>query len=484
MRRHADVEIGFQIDFHDHRLDEHLPAADVEALDHLDQVAVVGLRGDHHQRVGVLVRGDLHLAGKQVRADRPGRRRGSPGGSGRPRRAAGGGGVPRRRSLRERLQRRGDVLRLGILQVIDVNSAFAGGNVELADQLQHARKRSGAGDDDELVRPLLRDDLPDLHRPRGGGRDLSRRRHRDGLSGLDDGLGDAELPHHPTFRTGRLGLEDLGQLLRQLLCSRVVHGDDVDLLGPARLVELLDEFFQAAHVETEVADHQRVRRKDLEIGVARGELVQHVAHLVRFDVAELEQLGHHLFGRRRFLPPLEVDGDVGARRLLLLHQFPILAHRVDGPVVRVEGGDEHVPHVLRGNRGVREDGDLPRHALRQDEVALRELAHELDHFGEVPLVEGHHHRARAGADLLLVQRSDRARLGRARGRRRRGLVRRRPGRLRGLGRGRARRCQLTGTARRLRLRARCRCGDERRGQREQGSPARVVHEILPVHSME
>src|SRR5207237_8027407 len=37
VRRHADVEIGFQVDFHDHRLDEYLPAADVEALAPLDR---------------------------------------------------------------------------------------------------------------------------------------------------------------------------------------------------------------------------------------------------------------------------------------------------------------------------------------------------------------------------------------------------------------------------------------------------------------
>jgi len=57
-------------------------------------------------------------------------------------------------------------------------------------------------------------------------------------------------------------------------------------------------------------------------------------------------------------------------------------------------------------------------------------------------------------------------------------------RLRG---GRPRRLQLARAARRLRrllLGARRLRGDERRQKREQGSPAHLVHEILPGHSME
>src|SRR5262249_11416859 len=67
-RVNGDADSGrvVEVALHDYRLDEDLPAADVQPLHHLDQVPVVRLRGDHHQRVRVLVRGDLHLAAEEV----------------------------------------------------------------------------------------------------------------------------------------------------------------------------------------------------------------------------------------------------------------------------------------------------------------------------------------------------------------------------------------------------------------------------------
>src|SRR5439155_11354850 len=233
----------------------------------------------------------------------------------------------------------------------------------------------------------------------------------------------------------------------------------------------------------------------------------------RFDIAELEQPGDHLLGGRRLLPAVEIDGDVRAGGLLLLHELPVLDDRVDRPVVGVEGGDEDGPHVVGGDRRVGEDGDLPGDEFRQDEVALGELADELDHFGEVPLVEGHHHCARLVVDLLLVDGRARWRLGGARrpglrrswltgGRRSRRDDRNGPPRWRWRRLLRGRRRLLRGWRRLLRgrrlfrgrrrllrrrlllLRARRWRGDEGRREREQESPAQGMHEVLPGHSME
>ena len=244
------------------------------------------------------------------------------------------------------------------MQEVDLHSAAAGGHVELADQLHHPGEGARAGDDDELVGPLLGDDLADLHR--SAGTDCARRADR----GLPDArrrrsrlrVGDAE-GAGPGPAAG-LRSEDLLQLLLQGLRARVLHLHDVDLFRAARLIERDDEPLEAAHVEAQVGDDERVGREDLEVRVAAGELVDGIAHLVRFDVAKLEELGDHLLGGRSVLPLLEEGGDVRARRLLLL-----------------------------GNRRVGEQGDLPRYSLGKDEVAARDLADELDDLGQVLLVE-------------------------------------------------------------------------------------------------
>jgi len=46
--------------------------------------------------------------------------------------------------------------------------------------------------------------------------------------------------------------------------------------------------------------------------------------------------------------------------LLLLHQLPVLADRIYGPVVRIQGGNEDVPDV------VRRDGELERMVIFPD----------------------------------------------------------------------------------------------------------------------
>src|SRR3977135_4148309 len=57
--------------------------------------------------------------------------------------AAPAGRAPRpAHALRQRLERGGHVLGLRVLEVVDVDAAAAGGDVELADQLQHAAERA------------------------------------------------------------------------------------------------------------------------------------------------------------------------------------------------------------------------------------------------------------------------------------------------------------------------------------------------------
>ena len=276
------------------------------------------------------------------------------------------------------MQRGGHLFGLGVVQVVDVDGAVARRNVELAQQVAEPLERLLAGDHDQLVGPFVGDDLRGR---RGGG--SRRRRARPGAT---------------------LRLQDLGQLARQVLRAGMPHRDHVDLLRSAGLVELLDQLLQPPHVQPEVGEDHGVGREDLEIGVARNELRQDVAHLIRFHEMELEQLRHHLLGGGRLLAAVQVGGDLRARRLLFLHQLPVAPHRVDRPVVRIQRGEEHAPDLVGGNGSVGEDGDLPRHALGQDEVALGELADELDHLGQVALVERHQHRSRILAGILVIRR--------------------------------------------------------------------------------
>ena len=319
VQRGAEIGVVLEVDLHDHGLDEDLAPRDVEPLDQLDQVAPVGLAGDHHQRIRVLVGGDLYFAGRRRFF------------------AAG-----------KRLQRGRQVLGLRVLQRVDVHGAVAGGDVELPEQVADRRERFFRGDHDQFVGSLVGEDLP---------------------------------------RFLLLRLQDLAELLRQVLRRGMLHGDDADLLRAARLIELLDQLLQPPQIEAQLGDDQRIGREDLQIGIARGELREHVAHLLRLDVAELEELGDHLLGGRRFLAIGKQSGNV-----LLLGQLPVAADRIDGPVVGVECGEEDAPDLVGGDRRVGKYRDLSRDPLGQDEVAVGELADELDHLRQLALVERHQHR--------------------------------------------------------------------------------------------
>ena len=278
-------------------------------LDHLHQVAVVGLRGDDHQRVGVLVGGDLHLAAEQVGADRPVGRRARLGGWRRPPAAAAARqrrrvprGCPARAPAawrrRPRPWRSPGSRRARRLRPAGTSSWRISGE----DPCERAR----AGDHDQLVGPLLGDDLADLDRTGAGAAGQLLARLRDWRwAGRAATMGSAT-PSVPARRSracaGGLRGEDLGELLRQLLRSGVLHRDDVDLLEPPGWSSCATSF----------SSRRMLRPRSLMTSVSGGkiwksesrerELVQHVAHLVRFDVAELEELGDHLLGRRRLLP--------------------------------------------------------------------------------------------------------------------------------------------------------------------------------------
>src|SRR6267154_2571283 len=64
---------------------------------------------------------------------------------------------------RDGAQRRRQLVAVGVLAVIDVDAPVAAldGDVELLDEHEHARVRAIGGDDDELVRALVGDDLRD-----------------------------------------------------------------------------------------------------------------------------------------------------------------------------------------------------------------------------------------------------------------------------------------------------------------------------------
>ena len=167
----ADAELGLvaEVHLHDHRLDEHLPARAVELLDEpLDRGEVGAARLDE-QRVLRLVGGDLHLAAEELgglaarrRGRAPARRR-APGWPGSAAGTPAAPGAPALRlPLREVRERLRQLLGVRVLEEHDVDAALAARrDVELLDELEDALEALLVRDDDELVRPLVRDDLRD-----------------------------------------------------------------------------------------------------------------------------------------------------------------------------------------------------------------------------------------------------------------------------------------------------------------------------------
>ena len=155
----ADAErVGaLQLEVHDDRLDEDLPARLVEAIDDGAERGVVAERRRDDDRVGRLVGGDLHAALEDAR--RPARRR-----CGAGRRAAaaaaGAGALRAGDDVGERLR---ELRRVRVLERQDVDLALARlRHVDALDELEDAQVRALGRDDDERVRAIVGDDLRDV----------------------------------------------------------------------------------------------------------------------------------------------------------------------------------------------------------------------------------------------------------------------------------------------------------------------------------
>ena len=195
-------------------------------------------------------------------------------GGGPPARAA----RPVRRALRQRLQRRGDVLGVGVLERVDVDPPLAAdGDVDLLEQRVDALVRRRGGHDDQLVGALVGDeggDASPVRRCRAC-RDWAAPRRARGRARrrLGPGVG-------VTVSRGRApGRFALASNSFWMVWPgpgvRVPDLDDPHLVGAGAAVQLLDDPLEAVHVRADVVDDQRVRLEGDGVAVLADQLLHH-----------------------------------------------------------------------------------------------------------------------------------------------------------------------------------------------------------------
>ena len=332
---------------------------------------------------------------------------------------------------RDRAQRLRQLVAVRVLAVVDVDAPVAALDrpVELLDHALDPLVRTLGGDDDQLIRALVRDDLGDDHL---GGQitDLRPARPRCRRRG------GAPAP----FFSDLLHLEDLAQLLRHVGGGGVLQADDPDLLARARLIDLRQHLQHAFDVGREVRDDQRVLgREHDDVALLALDPAQHLRHLVRIDVFDVDQAGHVALAARN-VGVLAVDRDA-AHGLDLggLDDALEPARVLDGQAGRIERPQEQPVRLLGRDQLGRHDGHLlavGRNGAGQQELLAGDRRDPGDQIAELGVrLQIQLHDALAGRELLagvevlvadqLVRARD---AGRPAGRRARGRRRRRPAR--------------------------------------------------------
>jgi hypothetical protein len=261
----AGADVGAVLDAHlEHvDLDVELAALHVELVDDGLEVLVVCRRGDDDERAGVLVRGDLDVAGEQVGRD-----------------GAAGGLVLVGAGLRgllgaggQRGEHGGHGLGVRVLELADVDATAAAGqlDVEALDQAADDDVVGLVGDDDQGAGALIDDDAVDR---RG-----SRRRAAAALA-----LGRGRLA-----ALGALA-EDVTDDLRDLLGLGVLQLIEEDLLAGGRGVELGDDALEAADARALVGQDDQVADY-VDAALLALELVEDVADVLGAAVLDADQLG-------------------------------------------------------------------------------------------------------------------------------------------------------------------------------------------------
>ncbi len=257
------------------------------------------------------------------------------------------------------------------------------GHVELAHQSEDLLQGLLGGDDDELVGPVVGQDL--RHRKGAGGRALLRGTGG-GLSFLVLLLGAGVGPARRRGPRGRgVGLEDLGELLRYFRGRGILDRNHVHLLQGPRFVDLLEDALQLLHDGTEVGDDDGaapLQGIDLAPGCALEwvELVHHVGHVA---VANPDDLGDDLVlegvvlfaaVELRVLP----DGGGGLNELVVGAD---LRHR---DVLRLQRRQEGPPDLVAAHWVVGQNLEiLASDLLGEDEVLAGYLADRLDELLDV-----------------------------------------------------------------------------------------------------
>ena len=288
VERTAELAVLVERHLEDHRLDEDLLARRIEPLDHAAQRLVVLERRHDDQRVGRPIEVDAHVALEQQRralrparrpASAPARRAPAPPPGARP-----AAGRARDRDAGDRAQRLRQLVAVGVLAVVDVDAPVAAleRHVELADQRQQARVGALVGDDDQLVRALVGDDLrhhhlrrqvADLGRLLAAGRAGRRRRA-------------AARPLPPSCATWKISPSFCA-----ISVAAVFLISTIQIFSPgAGWSSSRTMRHHARDVGDRVGDDQRaLRREDDHVALLALEAPQHLRHLVDVGVLDADE---------------------------------------------------------------------------------------------------------------------------------------------------------------------------------------------------
>ena len=354
------LERGLQ----DDRLDEHLPPAHVELLDHgAERLPVLG-RGAHDERVGGGVGREAHGRGERDRggraggrglghgADRGGRRRlphAAVVAEGGDLRAARG--APRERAA-VRLGRRGRAHRLPDQLCQHAHQAVRRRVLEMVDVDARAPRRDG------LVEAC---------------RDGARPPHLVGRAGEHEGVrarvgGDAE----------HLAPDRVAQAPRGVLGGREAQRHDLGRALARGHVEVGEERGQTVDVGARVDHDQAVGgRIGRQQAVLRDQRLEHGHEPARLRVAERQDAGHDLVAA----------AGAARHRLARGHDLRERAARHRGEALHLQDGLENEVGLVGRDPGRRDDGHLAAHAVVDDEVPPGDLAHELGEHGQLHVLE-------------------------------------------------------------------------------------------------
>jgi len=256
---HAEALVGLdsefcrpvQADFHNNGFDENLSAADVEFFNDFEQRAIVRLVGRNDQRVGGFVCGDtdFSLEGFRCRGGAGGAWAG--GGTGPSCLRGGGGGGDG--GLGEDLQGLGDFFCGSVFEIIDVDAAFAcDGDVDFADEGLNGLQGSGAGDDNNFIGTVIRDELSQRRGCEGFSWGAGRRGRRWGwpigaswasIGGLGGGGG---------------GVEEFFDFFSDAGGGSVLDLEGADFFTGGAQVQLCEDFFKAGEVGGQVINNEAV----------------------------------------------------------------------------------------------------------------------------------------------------------------------------------------------------------------------------------